>query len=137
MSTPHLYAYFNYEDARAAMRWLEQAFGFETLTQFDDADGAVMHGEMRLGEAIIMIGTAEEPYDKPAVKGTSTGHGTYVAVSEVEGLFARAQEAGARVIAEPTVSEWGNHSFRVLDVEGYEWTFGTYRPGQARDWAGD
>jgi hypothetical protein len=37
--------------------------------------------------------------------------------------------AGARVVYPPEDAEWGTHRYRVLDPEGYEWSFGTYRPG--------
>lgn len=29
----------------------------------------------------------------------------------------------------PAPTEWGSSRFRVRDPEGYEWTFGTHRPG--------
>ena len=31
----------------------------------------------------------------------------------------------------PKDSEWGTRRCRVLDPEGYEWSFGSYRPGAA------
>jgi len=30
----------------------------------------------------------------------------------------------------PELTEWGNYRVRVADPEGYEWTFGTHRPGR-------
>ena len=48
----------------------------------------------------------------------------------VDDVYARATGAGAAGIWQPHMSEWGNYRCRVVDPEGYEWTFGTYRPGQ-------
>ncbi|MEP6953152.1 MAG: hypothetical protein ABI950_03700 [Solirubrobacteraceae bacterium] len=31
----------------------------------------------------------------------------------------------------PEDTEWGTRRARVLDLDGYEWSFGTYQPGQA------
>lgn len=32
----------------------------------------------------------------------------------------------------PGATEWGSYRCRVLDLEGYEWTFGTLLPGQSQ-----
>ena len=45
-----------YRDPRAALAWLEKAFGFEVAMLIEDDDGQVAHSEMRHGEALIMIG---------------------------------------------------------------------------------
>jgi uncharacterized glyoxalase superfamily protein PhnB len=38
------------------------------------------------------------------------------------------------VVWEPAGTEWGNYRCRVLDIEGHEWTFGVYRPGEPQSW---
>jgi uncharacterized glyoxalase superfamily protein PhnB len=43
----------------------------------------------------------------------------------------------AEVVIEPADTEWGNHRCRVRDLEGYEWSFGTHRPGEPQDWSAD
>ncbi len=47
----------------------------------------------------------------------------------VDAVFATAIEAGAIRVWEPAATRWGNYRCRVIDIEGYEWTFGTYGPG--------
>ncbi len=37
-------------------------------------------------------------------------------------------------LPEPGLTEWGNYRIRVADPEGYEWTFGTHRPGLPSTW---
>ncbi|MFI5690928.1 VOC family protein [Kribbella sp. NPDC051586] len=103
-------AYFGYRDAPGALRWLGKAF-----TLFTD----------------------EAQYDRPARKGDTVGHGMYVAFDsqdEVDALYATAIAAGAESVWIPELSEWGNYRCRVADPEGYEWTFGTHRPGQPANW---
>jgi uncharacterized glyoxalase superfamily protein PhnB len=39
--------------------------------------------------------------------------------------------AGATSVFEPEETEWETKRARVLDPEGYEWSFGTYQPGQS------
>ena len=88
-----------------------------------------------------MVFSDDSGYDRPARKGESVGFGLYLAVADeaaVDAAHTRAVAAGATVIWEPGITQWGNYRFRVLDPEGYEWTFGTHRPGEpAGDWSGE
>lgn len=134
-----LHAYFGYRDATAAIEWLERVLGFATTMQFPDEHGHVQHAELRRGDAAIMVFQDESDYDRPAVKGESVGHGTYVRVdtgADVDAVHARAVAAGTTVLWEPAGTEWGNYRTRVLDLEGFEWTIGTHRPGEPQgDWS--
>lgn len=134
-----LHAYFSYRDAPAALRWLERAFGFETTLELPDEDGGVMHSELRREGVAIMVFSDDAGYDRPSLKGVSVGHGMYVSTDDdasVDAVYATAVEAGATVVWEPAATEWGTYRCRVLDLEGYEWTFGTLRPGESTgDWS--
>ena len=45
-------------------------------------------------------------------------------------IWERAMAAGAVPVWKPDNTEWGNYRCRVRDPEGYEWTFGTHKPGE-------
>jgi hypothetical protein len=60
-----------------AITWLE-ALGFETTTRQQDDGGATVHAEIRLGDAVVMVAPADEPYEMPKLIGRSTGHGLYL-----------------------------------------------------------
>ena len=123
-----LFAYLSYRDVDAAITWLE-ALGFETTTRQQDDGGATVHAELRLGDAVVMVAPADEPYDTPKLIGRSTGHGLYLLADDVAALHRAAQRAGGSSVFEPEKTEWGTERARVLDPEGYEWSFGTYEPG--------
>jgi uncharacterized glyoxalase superfamily protein PhnB len=128
-----LHAYFGYRDAPAALAWLERAFGFETTMSFPDDAGGIAHAELRRGDAAIVVFSDRDGYERPPRRGDTTGFGTYVSVpagAEVDAVFARASAAGATAVWEPGHTEWGNYRCRVADPEGFEWTFGTHRPGE-------
>jgi len=128
-----LHSYLAYSDAPKALRWLERAFGFETVMEFPDDKGLILHSELRLGEVRIIVFSAEEDYDRPVRKGETVGHGLYVSLptqEAVDAVFASAVEAGATTVWKPEDTEWGNYRCRVDDLEGYEWTFGTHIPGE-------
>lgn len=134
-----LHAYLSYRDAPAALIWLGEAFGFETTMQFPDDKGGLQHSELRRDDVAIVVFTADEEYDRPTRRGETVGHGLYVAVAdeaEVNRIHATAVQANATVVWEPGSTEWGNYRFRAVDPEGYEWTFGTHKPGEpVADWS--
>ena len=76
--------------------------------------------------AIVSKGLPTAPLD-----GTSVGQGLYVYVEDVDAHFAQARAGGARLVYPPEDTEWGTRRYRVLDPEGYEWSFGSYRPETA------
>ncbi|WP_348630830.1 hypothetical protein [Mesorhizobium sp. M2D.F.Ca.ET.140.01.1.1] len=44
-----------YRDPRAALAWLKAAFGFEPSMLVSDADGRLVHAEMRFGDGYIIV----------------------------------------------------------------------------------
>jgi uncharacterized glyoxalase superfamily protein PhnB len=130
-----LHAYLSYRDAPRALDWLSQV-GFHVVVRQDGPQGAVAHAEVKYGEAVLMVASADADYDVPSLKGRSVGGGLYLGLStaaEVDGWYARAVGAGGREVIPPEDTEWGSRRARVLDPEGHEWSVGTYRPGQPGD----
>jgi uncharacterized glyoxalase superfamily protein PhnB len=116
-----------YDDAEAAMQWLERTLGFERREDHRDDDGNVVHAEMALGTALVMLntaGTGREPFSSIPGGGSLV----YIALDEVDSLYERAREAGADIALEPTDTDYGSRDFTVRDPEGTLWSFGTYRP---------
>lgn len=128
-----LHAYLSYRDAPGALAWMSQ-IGFEILAREDDEHGGIAHAEVKYGNAVLMIASADANYDTPQLNGQSVGGGLYLclpAASDVDGWHSRAVEAGARTVFPPEETEWGARRARVLDPEGHEWSVGTYRPGSS------
>ena len=118
-----------YTDARAAIDWLDRAFGFEATAVHDGPAGTVGHAELAYGDGLIMLGTEPEGGDPRF--GPRAGLGwTYVAVPTdgVDALHDRAAAAGAEVVMPLTDLDYGSRDFSVRDPEGNLWAFGTYRP---------
>jgi uncharacterized glyoxalase superfamily protein PhnB len=102
-----LFCYYSYRNAPHAIDWLTQAVGFERVRQQDGANGAVAHAELRLGDVVIMVASADENYLMPPLVGRSTGHGAYLLVEDVDTTYARALASGVTVDVEPEPTEWG------------------------------
>jgi uncharacterized glyoxalase superfamily protein PhnB len=130
MPPPSIVPYLTYRDPAAALRFLEEGLGLRVVVRWDGEDGSVQHAEVAVGDGVVMLATAE--HHEAPLEGFSVGQGVYVAVEddELDARFARARAAGARVVFSPEATDWGTRRFRVLDPEGYEWSVGTYRPGE-------
>jgi uncharacterized glyoxalase superfamily protein PhnB len=138
MTTTHnrtaqsIYPAFRYEDARKAIAWLTSVLGFEEHEVCSADDGSIQHAELRINGNLIMLGSVtptsltKSPRDLGGVSFT-----TYIALdsaSDVDALHDRARDAGADIIRELTDTDYGSREFSARDLEGYVWSFGTYRP---------
>ena len=127
ISTPTFYPGFQYRDAEAAMKWLEDVLGCERREDHRDDDGNVVHAELVFRGAIVMLssaGVGREPFRSLPAGGSLV----YCAVEDVDALYERARAAGAEVPLEPMDTDYGSRDFTVRDPEGNLWAFGTYRP---------
>ncbi len=125
-SRPSLTSALCYRDPRAALAWLEKAFGFEIAMLIEDAEGNVAHSEMRFDSGLVMIGSEwSADHASPASiggKNTQTVH-IHVA-SDIDAHCARARGAGAEIILEPADQFYGDRTYRCRDPEGHIWTVG-------------
>lgn len=129
-----LYPAFRYEDARAAIDFLVAAFGFTEHVVYADDAGIIIHAELLFGDGMIMLGQARDDgsdYGKivttPKRAGGVTGS-VYAYAADPDALYARAAGAGAEAIKAPYDTDYGSRETIFRDLEGYVWTFGTYRP---------
>ncbi len=121
---PRMVPYLFYNDIPAALEWLAKAFAFQTRNSMPGPGGAIMHAEMALDDAVIMLGPASEerslssPKDLPAVN-----QSLYVYVNNVDAHFERAKAAGAKIMSEPEDMFWGDRMYYAQDCEGHHWNF--------------
>ncbi|MBU2666620.1 VOC family protein [Actinoplanes bogorensis] len=114
------------DDARALIRFLTEAFGFEEVVVYGEGD-QVDHAQLRWpGGGGIMLGSAagRGEDDKWTIRPGSTG--CYVVAEDVDALHERAAKAGAEIIREPFDTDYGSRDFLARDPEGNLWSFGTY-----------
>ena len=128
-----IYPTFRYRDAASMIEWLEKAFGFAVNAKYMN-DGAVGHAELSLGGSIIMLGEARDDVYGGMVgePGQPGGKSTYVAVDDVDAVYATAKAAGATILEEPVDRDHGSREFICADPQGNVWSFGTYHPEAKR-----
>jgi uncharacterized glyoxalase superfamily protein PhnB len=126
-----LYPAQRYADARAAIRWLCEAFGLEEQVVYAGPGDTIAHAQLTLNGAVLMLGSAREggpyPAKTPQQLGGITGS-IDVYVADPAAHAARARAAGARITLEPYDTDYGSREYSAYDCEDYWWTFGTYRP---------
>ncbi|POR56148.1 putative glyoxalase superfamily protein PhnB [Paraburkholderia eburnea] len=121
---PWLTPYLTVRDARAAIAFFEAAFGFAVRDSVED-DGAVMHVEMTYHDQLIVMfapegafgSTARTPRSSDAIAPQSF----YLYVDNVDAVYARALDAGAKSLSEPQDQFWGDRFAQVEDLDGYRW----------------
>ena len=55
---PGVVPMLDYEDAAAAIRWLERAFGFREQSRIPGSDARIDHAELDTGHGVIMLADA-------------------------------------------------------------------------------
>lgn len=127
-STTAVWPVLTYRDARAAIEFLRDAFGFVERAAYarEDDPSIVEHAEMRwpLGGG-VMFGTAGKD-DGPFGSRATGNDSVYVVCDDPDALFERATAAGATVVQGLRDEDYGSRGFTVRDPEGNLWSFGTY-----------
>jgi uncharacterized glyoxalase superfamily protein PhnB len=121
---PWLTPYLTVRDARAAIAFFEAAFGFAVRDSMED-DGAVMHVEMTYHDQLIVMFAPEGAFGSTARTPKSSNaiapQSFYLYVDNVDAVYARALDAGAKSLSEPQDQFWGDRFAQVEDLDGYRW----------------
>jgi uncharacterized glyoxalase superfamily protein PhnB len=122
-----------YPDVRAAVEWLQTAFGFEEKVRIGDAH----RSQLAFGtDGAIVV--ADVRRDKVAPSGGVVTQEIKLRVDDVDAALARALEAGAQVREEPKTYEYGERSCLVEDPFGHRWELTqTVQDVDPAEWGGE
>lgn len=135
--------YLNVKDGNRAIEFYKKAFGASETIRIPRQDGKLGHGELRIGEALIML--RDEIPEMNFLSPQSIG-GTPVQiliyVNDVDALVKQAEAAGAKVITPATEQFHGDRMVVLEDPFGHSWFFATHiedlspeeRQKRAADW---
>ena len=122
-ATPYLIA----KDAASAIEFYKRAFGATDLERITDETGAVRHGEFKIGDSPFMITDENPEYPAwlgPLSRGGSAVH-IYLYVEDVDAVFKRAIECGAKELLPVQDQFYGDRSGGVTDPFGHVWYIAT------------
>ena len=119
-----------YQDARAAITFLREAFGFEPAMVIEGDGGLIDHAQLVHGTGMIMVGSARDDEYGRLVGGSDQPFlaSVYVVIDDVAGHAEQARGAGADILIEPEEQDYGGSSYTARDPEGNVWSFGSYDP---------
>lgn len=121
--TPHLVCAGTAE----AIEFYKKAFGAVEKSRLPGPDGKVVHAEMSIGGAAIMLGE-EAPqwgaFSPKSLKGSPVTIHLYV--DDADAMVARATKAGAKVTMPVADMFWGDRYGTIEDPFGHKWGIGTH-----------
>lgn len=112
---PHI----GYQNVAEACAWLGRVFGFQEAYRYGEPVSGV---QMHLGQAYVMLRNARQGCMGPSRLGYGTQNLT-VFVEDVDAHYARAKEAGARIVEELHETEYGERQYGAEDLDGHLWLF--------------
>ena len=132
---PRISSGLYYRDPATMIDWLCRAFGFEPRLRVEDDEGRIVHSELTYGEGLIMVGGERAGAERrfgtdmrsPLAAGCNT-QGLMLYVDDVDAHCARARAAGATIVDELTLHDygpeyWADRSYGATDPEGHLWWF--------------
>ena len=115
-------------DASKALDFYKNAFGAEIHGVHKTPDGKVMHAELTIGGARLMLADEFPDFGSKSAKtlgGSPVVINLYVE-NEVDGLFQQAVAAGAHETMPLQNQFWGDRYGQLVDPFGHHWALGQH-----------
>jgi PhnB protein len=106
-------------NASQFLSFVKEAFNAKVSVKFASADGNIDHCEVKMGDSMIMFGSASErvlPF--PAM--------LHLYVEDADAVYHQALKAGAVSLREPENRPFGDRVSAVKDVWGNQWWIATH-----------
>jgi len=121
--TPHIVC----ADANSAIDFYKKAFDAVECARFPGPDGKLMHGAIRIGDSMLMLGEEMPAWGAlgpNALKGTPVVLALYV--PDVDASVAKAVAAGCTVTVPVADMFWGDRYGQISDPYGHRWSLATH-----------
>jgi catechol 2,3-dioxygenase-like lactoylglutathione lyase family enzyme len=100
-------------DLAASIRFYRDGLGLELTEEWDDMGrGAILQAATAAEVELVEVDVVADPPEP------RTARGVQVAAGDVDAIYSRLEEAGARVKAAPRVRAWGMRGFGAFDPNG-------------------
>lgn len=120
--------------AKEAIEFYKKAFLAEKTFYMERPDGKVMHAVIKIGDSILMLADECPPHQGHEVncprspenmKGSTVSF--YLYVNDVDAVFDRAVNAGAKAIMPVSDMFWGDRMGTLRDPFGHFWMVATQK----------
>jgi PhnB protein len=114
--------------AAAAIEFYKKAFGAQERMRFSNDAMGIVHAEIQIGNAVIMLAEESSQYDMPGPQTLGGSPVTFeVFVDDSDAAVEQAVAAGARLTSPVQDHFYGYRSGIVADPFGYSWTLSTVK----------
>ena len=105
--------------ASDAIDFYKKAFGAEERARMPGPGGKIMHGEIKIGDSVVMVADA--------MMGPPTAASIHLYVDDVDATWTRAVAAGAGVVMPLADQFWGDRYGVLSDKWGNRWSMATHK----------
>jgi uncharacterized glyoxalase superfamily protein PhnB len=120
--------YLAINGASLAIEWYERAFGAKELTRQAAPDGKLIHARVRIGDSIVMMSDIFPGAHKDPLQLGGTSITLHIYSKNVDALWKRAVEAGAKVDMQLDDMFWGERYGQLTDPFGHSWSLSMQIP---------
>ncbi|NNC94824.1 MAG: VOC family protein [Chitinophagales bacterium] len=113
-------------DVEVLMDFLSNAFEAEELLSMKDDEGKINHAEMKIGNAMLMMGRANDPTNVSSSM-------LYIYCDDCDKYYQKAIEAGATSVREPADQFYGDRNASVTGPMGNSWFIGQHKEDVPED----
>jgi uncharacterized glyoxalase superfamily protein PhnB len=117
-------SYLTVKDVDGLIDFVKSTFGGILTGQIRQPDGRIEHAELRIGDAVLMIGPPQVDALIPSAEHQRPGT-FYVFVPDVDDTCRKASDRGARVLEPPTERFYGDRVAEIRDPYGNRWWIAT------------
>jgi PhnB protein len=124
---PRVTPYLSVDGASAAIDFYRTVFGATERMRMPAPGGKIGHAELQIGNSVIML---SDEYPDMGVRGPKAVGGTpvtvHVYVEDVDHVFARAVERGAKPLRPVENQFYGDRSGQFEDPFGHRWNVASH-----------
>ena len=121
--TPYLVC----KDAAKAIDYYTKVFGATETVRMPGPNGRIMHAEVKIGNSMLMLSDENPERGAVAPSGKGRSQSVMLYIENVDAVFKRAVEAGAKSIMEPSDQFWGDRMGNLEDPFGHQWAIATHK----------
>jgi len=120
--------YLSIKGAAEAIEFYKRAFSATELFRLVAPNGEIGHAEIKIGDSPIMLADPceEGPFRNPQSLGGSSV-GLHVYVEDVDALFVKAVDAGAKAVRPVQDQFYGDRTGTLEDPFGHVWFLATHK----------
>jgi PhnB protein len=106
-------------DADKELEFAKAAFDAKVMHLSRGPDGVISHVTLKIGDSMLMMGQGRAEYPPMPCM-------LYMYVENVDAVYKRALDCGAKTMREPADQIYGDRSGGVVSANGIQWWFGTH-----------